>query len=162
MKKTSLVTASLALLIILNGCGSQNIPAAEPKIVPTAAPSASEQITPTPEKVSEPAQKPITKTPATTPAKIVPPKPVVVAPQNASISIKNFAFGTPTITIKKGARVTWTNLDSAPHTVTSDSGNFDSGIFAEGKSYSFTFTTTGSFAYHCQVHPMMRGTIIVE
>ncbi len=78
-------------------------------------------------------------------------------------TIANFKFVPETITVKAGTQVTWTNEDSAPHTVTSDTGTMlNSPRLAQGDSYSFTFTTPGTYAYHCAVHPMMKGTVIVK
>jgi plastocyanin len=48
------------------------------------------------------------------------------------------------------------------HTATSDDEVFDSGNLSEGDEFSFTFDEAGTFPYFCQVHPTMRGTIIVE
>jgi amicyanin len=82
-------------------------------------------------------------------------------------STGNFGFNPATITIKVGTTVTWTNTTGAPHTVTSNDGtSFDSGIntpiSANGGTFSFTFTKAGTFAYHCQIHPFMKATIIVQ
>lgn len=79
----------------------------------------------------------------------------------------NFAFSPSTLTIKVGTTVTWTNMTQASHTVTSDDGkSFDSGIAnpisASGGKYNFTFTRAGTFTYHCQIHPFMKATIIVQ
>ena len=79
----------------------------------------------------------------------------------------SFAFSPATLTIKVGTTVTWTNMTQTGHTVTSDDGkSFDSGIStpiaASGGTYSFTFTKAGTFAYHCQIHPFMKATIIVQ
>lgn len=79
----------------------------------------------------------------------------------------SFAFSPATLTIKVGTTVTWTNMTQAPHTVTSDDGkSFDSGssnpIAASGGTYRFTFTKAGTFTYHCQIHPFMKATIIVQ
>ena len=79
----------------------------------------------------------------------------------------SFAFSPATLTISVGTTVTWTNTTGAPHTVTSDDGkSFDSGINtpigAQGGTFSFTFTKAGTFAYHCQFHTFMMGTIIVK
>ena len=60
----------------------------------------------------------------------------------------------------KGDTVTWVNLDSAAHTVTSAS--FDSSSLAKGQSYKFTFNQAGTFKYHCTVHPSMLGEVIVK
>jgi len=78
------------------------------------------------------------------------------------ISMVNFSFSPKEVTIKKGTTVTWTNQDSAVHTVTSDMPLFDSGDLAKGKSFSYTFSTAGTFAYHCTPHhASMTGTIVV-
>lgn len=63
--------------------------------------------------------------------------------------------------MKAGTKVTWTNNDGAPHTVTSDSGAFGSQTLNQGNTFSFTFTSAGTFPYHCAFHPGMKGTVIV-
>ncbi len=78
-------------------------------------------------------------------------------------NIQNFEYSPSQITIKAGDNVTWANLDSAPHTVTSDSGNeLQSSTLGNSQAYSHTFTKAGTYAYHCTVHPMMKGTVIVQ
>ena len=79
---------------------------------------------------------------------------------NGMISIKNFAFSPATLTIKKGATVTWTNSDSAPHQI--KSATFNSAALNQGQSFSFTFNTAGTFDYSCAIHPSMLGKIIVQ
>ena len=72
------------------------------------------------------------------------------------------------VTVAQGATVTWSNDDSAAHTVTSgtvDAGVtsvFDSGLFMAATTYEFTFDETGTFDYFCMVHPWMTGIINVE
>lgn len=84
------------------------------------------------------------------------------------ITIKDFSFSPSTITVKKGESITWTNKDSAPHTATSnphpihtDLPELSSGVLQKDGEYTFTFTKTGTFGYHCHIHPSMLGTIIV-
>jgi plastocyanin len=60
-----------------------------------------------------------------------------------------------------GTTVKWTNKDNVPHTVTSATGDWDSGQLSNGQSFSHTFTQAGTFAYQCTVHPTMKGTITV-
>jgi amicyanin len=79
----------------------------------------------------------------------------------------SFAFSPASLTIKAGTTVTWKNTTAAPHTVTSDDGkSFDSGsanpIAPQSGTFSFTFTTAGTFAYHCAIHPFMKATIVVQ
>jgi plastocyanin len=82
-----------------------------------------------------------------------------------TISIKNFAFEPSILTVKAGTTVTWVNNDGASHTIVSDTGSpvsFSSDPFATGASYTFTFTQPGTYAYHCSIHPSMKGIIIVQ
>jgi len=79
-----------------------------------------------------------------------------------TVSMQNFAFSPAEITIKKGDTVKWTNLDSVAHTVTSDDGEFDSGLLGQNASWSRTFNEAGTFEYHCTPHPNMTAKIIVE
>ncbi len=78
------------------------------------------------------------------------------------VVIANLAFDPAAITVPTGTTVAWTNDDAVPHTVTSTDGAFDSGIFDPGGSFSFTFNEPGSFAYICQLHPQMQGTVTAE
>jgi plastocyanin len=58
--------------------------------------------------------------------------------------------------------VTWVNTDTVSHTSTSNASGWDSGIIAPGRQFSSTFTTTGTFPYHCAIHPGMVGTVVVR
>ncbi|WP_268541697.1 cupredoxin domain-containing protein, partial [Candidatus Nitrosotenuis cloacae] len=72
------------------------------------------------------------------------------------------------ILVSVGSTVTWTNDDTAAHTVTSGTvesgatGQFDSSLFMAGKTFSVTFDTAGQYQYFCMVHPWMVGTVTVE
>jgi plastocyanin len=93
----------------------------------------------------------------------------------------------PDFYVKKDERATleisnlvvWENKDTIPHTVTTDDGYRDaySGVFDSrerpseeggafvmpGLTYEFLFTKAGQYAYHCEPHPWMQGSIeIVE
>jgi plastocyanin len=78
-----------------------------------------------------------------------------------AVAIANFAFSPATLKVKAGQQVTWTNKDGVAHTVTADGGAFDHPM-PSGATFSFTFATAGSFAYHCTIHPFMRGTIVAS
>jgi plastocyanin len=85
-----------------------------------------------------------------------------VAADTASVSINSFAFMPASLNVAAGSSVTWTNNQgSVPHTVTADDGSFDSGRLAGGQTFSMTFNTAGTIAYHCNIHPNMHGTIVV-
>ena len=77
-----------------------------------------------------------------------------------------FSPDSVTVVIGKNNTVFWTNDDAAPHTVTSDTaGIFDSGtagpLTTQGGTFQFTFTTPGTYTYHCSFHAWMQGTVIV-
>lgn len=80
----------------------------------------------------------------------------------SAVTISNFSFQPSTLTISAGTTVFWTNNDSTTHTITSDTGVFSSGDLPPGSSFSHTFSSAGSFGYHCSIHPSMKGTIMVQ
>jgi plastocyanin len=83
-------------------------------------------------------------------------------PPAAAVAIGNFTFKAPTLTVKAGTMVTWTNGDDIPHTVVSKDGLFKSKVLDTGDRFSFAFAKPGSFGYFCSLHPHMTGTIIVK
>ena len=78
-----------------------------------------------------------------------------------SVSIKNFAFSISSLSVKSGTTVTWTNNDATTHTVTADDGSFDSGNIAPGATFTHTFSTAGTIAYHCSIHTTMKAKVVV-
>jgi len=84
------------------------------------------------------------------------------APPAAAVSIDNFTFKAPVVTVKAGTTVTWTNGDDIPHTVVAKDGAFKSKVLDTGDRFAFTFAKPGSFGYFCSLHPHMTGTIIVK
>ena len=81
----------------------------------------------------------------------------------STVSIDNFTFGPPTLTVKAGTTVTWTNKDDIPHGIASSSNVFKrSAALDTDDSYSFTFTTPGTYQYFCYLHPHMVGSVVVE
>ena len=85
------------------------------------------------------------------------------APQ-ASVTIDNFSFKAPAITIAAGTRVTWTNRDDIPHTITADGipPAYHSHPLDTGEQFSMVFDKAGTFRYYCSLHPKMRGTVTVQ
>lgn len=95
------------------------------------------------------------------------------------VMIENFAYNPADITVPVGTTVTWTNQDDVGHTVTEGDPNspkaanlrvFDSSgealtgkvaLIGPGQSWSYTFTTTGTYEYYCIVHPYMIGYVTV-
>jgi plastocyanin len=87
------------------------------------------------------------------------------APAQAAVVIQDFAFHPSVVTVKQGGSVSWENRDTAHHTSTSDAGSgltWDTGILRPGRRYRLTFDRTGSFPYHCDLHPFMHGVVHVR
>ena len=83
-------------------------------------------------------------------------------PASTEVQISGFTFVPATVTVSAGSTVTWTNQDSAPHTVTSETGLFDSVRLSTNDSFNYTFTGRGTFSYYCTIHPSMKGEVIVQ
>ena len=78
------------------------------------------------------------------------------------VDIRDFAFSPPTIEIRVGDTVRWTNRDGVAHTATARNGSFDTGLLAEGEAASVRFTAAGTYRYVCTPHPNMTGTVVVR
>jgi len=80
----------------------------------------------------------------------------------------NACYSPADITINAGDTVSWDNVDTAAHTVTSGSpadgpsGVFDSSLLMASAAYAFTFEDAGNYDYFCMVHPWMVGTVSVN
>ena len=78
-----------------------------------------------------------------------------------AVAIVDFAFEPGTVEVPVGTTVVFTNQGQAPHTVTSDTGVFDSGRLDNGGTFSWTFDVPGTYTFFCAFHPNMQGTIVV-
>jgi plastocyanin len=79
-----------------------------------------------------------------------------------TVTIADMAFTPPTITVTVGTAVTWKNNDNMTHTVTADDDSYDSGNIGSGSSFTKTFSTAGTYPYHCSIHPTMTGKVVVN
>jgi len=111
--------------------------------------------------VASPAASPAAVDPCATPGAGTP-----AAGGDASavtVEVKDFAYNPDPIAVAVGGTVTWTNQDAAPHTATGvDKAALQSGKLDPGANFSQTFTTAGEYAYFCEYHANMKGTIVVE
>lgn len=136
LRKVTALTAATALAITLAGCGK----------------SSSESSSSTSSTTASGTGTKATVTTANTTA--------------VAVNIANFAFSPATLTIKAGQTVTWTNNDSATHTVTSGTnrtfdGKYDKSL-KQGESWSHTYSDPGTYEYYCKPHTGMTGKVIVQ
>lgn len=81
----------------------------------------------------------------------------------ASLTISNFTFTPASLTVRPGARITVANHDTTAHTTTADNGqSFDTGDIDPGSSASLALSKSGTYRYHCSIHPFMHGTLVVR
>jgi len=88
-------------------------------------------------------------------------EPTAGASAAKSVSIVNFAFKPGRLTVKRGARVAFTNTSNTTHTATKGD-SFDTKRIAPGATKTVQFNQRGTFAYHCKIHPFMKGKVVVE
>ena len=87
---------------------------------------------------------------------------VKTAANPAAVEINNFKFVPATLTVIAGTKVTWTNDDTSPHTVTEQNKVFHSAALDTKDTFTYQFAAPGEYVYHCSIHPMMVGRIIVK
>jgi len=137
----------------------------EPKVEPEPEVEPEPKVEPEPEVEPEPKVEP---EPA---SETLPMALTVSAPEGSGVpgcEETNECFLPYEVTVAVGATVTWSNDDTAAHTVTSGTisdgvdGLFDSSIFMSGTTFEFTFDDAGSYDYFCMVHPWMTGIVHVS
>src|SRR6266478_9908150 len=87
--------------------------------------------------------------------------PLLALATVANISIVNFAFTPSSVSISVNDSVKWTWAGS-PHSTSSNTGLWESGVLGTGATFSHTFPSAGTFPFHCSVHPFMTGAISVQ
>ncbi|HEY6236065.1 MAG TPA: cupredoxin domain-containing protein [Candidatus Elarobacter sp.] len=93
---------------------------------------------------------------------VIVPAPAASAPPALVVHIRDDAFVPASLTVKAGDKVTFVNDDDDAHTATADDAAWDSEGLNQGQKWTHAFMKPGKIAYHCTVHPMMHGTIVVE
>ena len=132
------LVAVAATVLLLAACSSGGA---------TAAPSAEAPAEPSAEASAPPAAE------ACVPS---------AAGREVEVAIADFNFDPAAITATAGQVVTFTNNDSAPHTATLDDGSCTTPNIAPGAAEGLTFNVVGTYPFHCNVHPNMKGTITVS
>jgi plastocyanin len=85
------------------------------------------------------------------------------AADTAEVTIDNFTFNPPTITVKPGDSITWVNKDDIPHNVReATAGKFKCAVMDTGEKCTVAFKDVGEFSYFCSLHPHMVGKVIVK
>ena len=78
------------------------------------------------------------------------------------VEIRQSKFRPEVLEMQAGDKVTFVNLDGAPHTASADDGSFETGRLAKSEEATVVVKAAGTHAYFCRVHPRMRGQIIAS
>ena len=84
------------------------------------------------------------------------------ATPTTQVTVADFKFTPATITVSRGARVTWVNQDDAAHTATAEDRSFETGAIGQDKRKALTLDKPGTITYVCDFHPFMKGTVVVK
>jgi plastocyanin len=87
---------------------------------------------------------------------------IVANPNSNPVQIDGFRFTPVTLDIAVGTQVIWTNKQNVAHDVTADDKKYFSNTLETDETYSHTFTTPGTYTYHCSIHPFMKATVVVH
>lgn len=86
---------------------------------------------------------------------------LLLAAAIATVTISDFKYKPSTLTVTTGQSVRFVNKDQEAHTVTATGGIFDSAGLDTNGTWTYTFKKPGRYTYYCELHPYMKGTIIV-
>jgi plastocyanin len=86
----------------------------------------------------------------------------VAAQEENVVTIDNFTFTAPELTVAVGTTVKWVNHDDIPHNVVDKNKAFRSKPLDTDDSFTYTFASAGTFNYFCGLHPQMVGKIVVK
>ena len=142
MHHRPLVTLAAGAVLLVAACSSGAASSA-----PSAAPPAASEAAPSVAASAPAAGAACSKSPAA---------------GAVAVTIKGFAFNPADISAQVGQTVTFTNDDSAPHTATLDDGSCTTPNISTGKSDGLMFTAAGTYPFHCNVHPAMKGKITIS
>jgi plastocyanin len=88
--------------------------------------------------------------------------PSVAAGPTSEVNVEFSDYRPDQLDVLPGETVAWTNVSTRTHTVTSDTGVFDSGTMASGARFTVRFDTVGEYRYHCTIHPSIVGEVDVR
>jgi len=84
------------------------------------------------------------------------------APHAVGVSMKSVSYAPASISASVGDTIVWTNEDILTHTVTADTAKWDSGDLPARKQYRLVVKAKGTISYHCELHPTMKGSVVVK
>lgn len=83
-------------------------------------------------------------------------------PSVITVEIRDYAFVPPIVEIEKGDSVVWINVDETPHNILAEDKAFKSPPLDTKEEYRRIFERAGTYEYTCQLHPHMKGKVVVR
>lgn len=91
-----------------------------------------------------------------------PPVELPFEPEERTSYAYELTYSPGDVTAKVGDLVVFENADDVAHTFTDDEGRFDSGPIEPGEKYGFAYSGPGTYTFHCELHPPMRGQVRID
>lgn len=91
-----------------------------------------------------------------------PAAPAAAAKQALTVDIASFKFRPAKATVARGATITFTNSDKAPHTATAEDGSFDTDRLEQSQRKKITLDKPGTYRYYCAYHRFMQAVVTVK
>lgn len=142
--RVPVMAMAILALATFAGCGGGGAPTAAPSAAPSGAPSAAPSAAPT-----------------AAPTQGIAAIECDAAGSGTAVDIAGFSFAPSSASVAVGGMATWSNQDGTSHTVSFDGGP-NCGTVASGANETVLFSVAGTYPYHCQIHPDMTGTVVVE
>ncbi len=158
MKTRLLIPLMVGALML--ACDLSTTP--QPTLPAGTTPTATETLTPTTIPITETPTATWTVTPTEVPTMFPTDTPIQeVLSGDVNVNIRALHFAPEVIKVRAGSTIHWTNNDDTEHIIVADDGSFSSATLKDEDQFAFTFNTVGVFTYHCGIHALMKGTIIV-
>jgi plastocyanin len=91
------------------------------------------------------------------------PRPNDIPPRRHVVEIEGMAFHPAVMEVAPGDTVIWLNRDIVPHTATGDGKPvWSTGVLAREQSGIYVPRQSGSSTYFCELHPVMKGKLIIR
>ena len=155
--------SAVAVLVFATMAVAQSVPEGqEPSQNPANASTTDVQNSTTWPAKKKPAETDETNKPAETDEPTTPTQTTAPDPNGQkTVNIYNHAFDPAQLNVASGTTVRFVNKDTEPHTATADNDLFDTGELEPGGSFKVYFEGSGTVTYHCELHPDMKGSIVV-
>jgi plastocyanin len=141
--------SAMAVLVFAAIAAAQSVPEGQ---------ESSQNSTDVQNSTTVPAELPAETTP---PAGSITPAPDSTITRRGTLPINDHAFDPAQLTIASGTTLMIVNTDTEAHTATADNKLFDTGVLKPGEAFEVYFEGSGTVTYHCELHPDMKGSIVV-